>query len=510
MRALLKSCVLATVCCVTAAAQCEIRLPNILSSHAVLQRDQPVTIWGWGAPEERVEVAFHNQKVSTTTDSLGHWQVTLAPESAGGPYPMVVRGSNVITLTDILVGDVYIASGQSNMGYPLTGIPPSIMPDAKQIIASANDPQLRLLRTPHNTATYPLEDQPAAWQQCSPESAAGFSALGYLFGLGIQRREHVPIGVITTAFGGSPGIAWVSMDTLSRSPQLLPEFAYWSYFADRQGEVPLTGRRLNAAKRVPGSAQKKGGVLVGMLYPNLDMWRPASLYNAMIAPFTKYAIKGVVWYQGESSTEPIRADSYLNTFSSMIADWRKHWQQGNFPFIYVQISSFTGRPTVSWGKVRDAQRRALAVANTAMVVSLDVGNPTLVHPTDKRTVADRMLLAARGLVYGENVEYSGPLFREARPEADGLRIWFDHATGLHAKSDAAQGFEVAGQDRHFFPATGVIQGETVLVSNPQVPTPRYVRYAWSNNAMDANLYNGANLPASTFTTEPEMAPPVAP
>lgn len=510
MSTFLKSCVLASLCFLVAAAHPEIRVPNVLSDHAVLQRGKPVTIWGWGAPAERVEITFHHQTISTTTDPFGHWQATLAPEAAGGPFKLVIRGSNVITLRDILVGDVYIASGQSNMGYPLTGIPPSIMPDAKQIIAAANNPRLRLLRTPRNTATYPLQDQPAAWQQCSPESAAGFSALGYLFGLGIQQQEHVPIGVITTAFGGSPAISWVSMDTLSRSPQLLPEFAYWSYFADRQGEIPLTGARLKAAGRSPDTAQKRGGLFVGMRYPNLDMWRPASLYNAMIAPFTKYAIQGVIWYQGESSTEPIRADSYLNTFTSMIGDWRNHWQQGNFPFIYVQISSFTGRPTVSWGKVRDAQRRALAVANTAMVVSLDVGNPVLVHPTDKRTVANRLVLAARGLIYGENVHYIGPLFVEARPESNGLRVWFDHANGLHSKSGAVQGFELAGSDRRFVPAAAVIRNDTVLVSSPQVPAPRYVRYAWSNNAMDANLENAAGLPASTFTTEPDMPIPVAP
>ncbi len=481
-------------------AQAEVRLPNVLSSHAVMQRERPIRIWGWGEPGESVQVKLHHQQVSTKTDATGHWEATLAPEAAGGPYDLEVRGSNVIKLDDILIGEVFVASGQSNMGYPLTGIGESVIPNSKEIIASANHPNLRLLHVPKITATYPQQDQPAAWERCTPESAASFSALGYLFGLDISEREHVPVGVIESAYGGTPAEAWISQDTLAASPQLLPAIGYWAALANNQGEVPVANRR-KALLADPTVARPDMATAIRLRYPILDAWRPAALYNAMVAPLVNYAIKGVIWYQGESSTSPELANVYAESFPILIADWREKWRQGDFPFIYVQISSFTSGPRAAWGTVRDAQRRTLNVANTAMVVSLDAGNPKNVHPSDKRTVADRLVLAARGLIYGDKVEYSGPLFRQVTNERDAMRVWFDHATGLHAKDTEVKGFEIAGADHNFVSATVEIAGDTVLVKSSQVAEPRYVRYAWAS-ATDANLYNGAGLPASTFTTVP--------
>ena len=234
-------------------------------------------------------------------------------------------------------------------------------------------------------------------------------------------------------------------------------------------------------------------------HPDEISWRPGALFNGMIAPITPYSIKGVIWYQGESDSAPATAPIYAKSFSTMIGDWRSHWKEGNFPFLFVQISSYHS-PGEQWGVVRDQQRRTLAVSNTAMAVSLDVGTPDNVHPPDKQTVGARLAVAARGMVYGEAVDYSGPLFRQATKDGSAMRVWFDHATGLQSKGGALAGFEVAGADRQFVPATAVIHGESVEVTSDQIKTPEYVRFGWGN-VTAANLYNGAGLPASTFTSE---------
>jgi sialate O-acetylesterase len=220
----------------------------------------------------------------------------------------------------------------------------------------------------------------------------------------------------------------------------------------------------------------------------------------MVAPATGYAIKGVIWYQGESNSRLAFAPMYAKIFPALIADWRAQWRQGDFPFLFVQIANFKSNASEEWAVIREAQRRTLSVANTAMVVTADIGNPDNVHPADKQTVGARLALAARALAYGENVEYSGPLFRQATPEGEAVRVWFDHAaSGLSAKGGALESFEVAGDDRRFAPATARIEGKTVLVTSAEVPEPKYVRYAWANSPI-VNLYNSDGLPASPFTS----------
>jgi sialate O-acetylesterase len=221
----------------------------------------------------------------------------------------------------------------------------------------------------------------------------------------------------------------------------------------------------------------------------------------MIAPATPYAIKGVIWYQGESNSRLAFAPMYSKVFPALIADWRTRWHQGDFPFLFVQIANFKSNDSEAWAVIREAQRRPLSVANTAMIVTTDIGDPDNVHPADKQTVGARLALAARALAYGENVEYSGPLFRQATPDGDGMRIWFDHAgSGLAAKGDALQGFEVAGADGRFVAATARIDGNTVVVGSERVVEPKYVRYGWAN-APAINLCNSEGLPASPFTSE---------
>jgi sialate O-acetylesterase len=477
----------------------EVQLPKALSDHAVLQREKPLHIWGWATPGEPVAVSFHTQKQSTVADELGKWSVYLAPEHAGGPYQLTVQGTNTITLTDLLVGDVWFASGQSNMELPLKGFPGSaVLKDGPKEIAAATLPQVRLLRTHTRPSDHPLYDQDDVWTLCTPDTAADFSAVAYFFGREIQQREKVPVGLIDDTWGGTPAEAWVSLDSLSADSSLMPVFREWSKMADKTADIPAM---LANEKREDEAAKQANAPLPKhSWHPNPASWAPAYLYNGMVAPFVDYTIKGVIWYQGESNSVKPRAPMYSKIFPTLISDWRMQWHQGDFPFLYVQISSFTSTDQEVWGIIRDAQRRTLSLNNTGMAVTLDVGQADNVHPPDKQTVGHRLALAARNLGYREHVEDSGPLFREATPEGSSIRVWFDHADGLTAKDGSPQAFEVAGADHHFVAATAKIDGSTIVVGADGVKASKYVRYAWAN-APTANLYNAAGLPASTFSSE---------
>jgi sialate O-acetylesterase len=479
--------------------KCEARLPGVLSSHMVLQRDRPIHLWGSSAPGEKVSVTLHGVSRTTAGDSLGHWSVFLPPEAAGGPYKLTVSGGNQIVLEDILIGDVWLASGQSNMEMPLKGFAGAPLKDSAQEIARAGQPQMRLLHIPQKAADFPLENSDAAWTVCSPETAANFSAVAYFFGRELAAGEHVPIGLIDATWGGTVAEAWISLQSIAADAALMPVFATRARMMRQQDATPAIlarEKREDLAARQAGQAPPKHP-----WRPDPASWAPAALYNGMVAPLTAYTIKGVIWYQGESNSRLAFAPMYAKIFPALIADWRAQWHQGDFPFLFVQIANFTSNPTEDWAIIREAQRRSLAVANTAMVVTADIGDPENVHPADKQTVAARLSLAARALAYGEKVEYSGPLYRQATPEGDGVRVWFDHAAaGLVAKGGALVGFEIAGDDGRFVAASARIDGQTVLVGTPQVAEPKYVRYGWAN-APVVNLYNSEGLPASPFTSE---------
>jgi sialate O-acetylesterase len=481
-------------------ARGEVRLPHMLSDHAVLQRQMPVHIWGWAETGEKVTVSFHGQTQTSVADDLGRWSVFLRPEQAGGPYVLTVQGSNTIRLEDILVGDVWFASGQSNMEFPLNGFPGNaVLKNGPQEIAAATQPQIRLLRFARKASEYELRDQDASWRLCTPETAAEFSAVAYFFARDLVKQEHVPIGLIDSTWGGTPVAAWLSLDGLSGDAGLMPQFAERVAMVENQSEA---GAMLDAEKREDAKARAAGqAVPKHPWHPNPGSWGPTALFNGMVAPAIDFTIKGVIWYQGETDSSAGRAPLYERTFPAMITDWRTRWGEGNFPFLFVQISSFTSTPAETWGVVREAQRRTLKLANTGMAVSLDVGQADNVHPPDKQTVGARLALAARGVAYGEAVEFSGPLFLEAAAEGSSLRVYFTHGQGLVAKGGALEGFEVAGEDRRFRPGTARVDGDTVVVSAADVSRPVYVRYAWANAPMTANLYNGAGLPAAGFTSE---------
>jgi sialate O-acetylesterase len=484
------------------AVNAEVHLPKILSSHAVLQRDQPIHIWGWSEPGEQISVTLQTASATTAGDRLGTWSVYLPAQPAGGPFQLTVAGTNTIVLDDILIGDVWFASGQSNMEMPLMGFPGSaVVNNAAEEIRTANRPDLRLLFIPHGASQFPLSDfqGKAAWTTCSPETAAKFSAVAYFFGREIASKEHVAVGLIDSTWGGTPAEAWVSLESLASDSSLIPVFASFAKMTNERDEAQAI---LTAEKREDAAARQASQPLPHHpWHPALESYDPSWLFNAMVAPATQFGIKGVIWYQGETNSNLERAPLYHQLFSKLIADWREHWKEGDFPFLFTQISSFKSNETEAWAIVRDAQRRTLSVANTGMAVTIDIGDPNNVHPSNKQTVGMRLALAAKALAYDEKIEYSGPLFREAAIEGAAIRVLFSHAAGgLAAKGGALLGFEIAGEDHRFVAAAARVDGQTVVVTGTNVSAPKYVRYGWQN-APQANLYNAAELPASPFVSE---------
>jgi len=488
-----------------AAARAEVRLPHVIRDHAVLQRNRPIHIWGWSTPNAHLTAHFRGQTVAAVANARGEWSLWLSPEAAGGPFALNISGDGPeVTVTDLLVGDVWVASGQSNMEMPLQGFPGSaVLKDGPQEIAAATNPNLRLLLVDHNASDIPQNDVPDTWTRCTPETTRKFSAVAYFFGREIAAKESVPVGLIDSTWGGTPADSWVSMNTLGTNAALLPAFASRARFADEQTDVAAqiaAEKAEDAAAEAAGQPKPKHD-----WHPQEQSWAPAMLYNGMIAPLTPLSVRGFIWYQGETNSAPDRAPYYETLFSALIGDWRAHFAQGNLPFYFVQISRFDS-PQEDWGQVRDAQRRTLAVADTAMAVTLDVGTPENVHPPDKQTVGHRLALAARHLTYGEDVAYALPLFREATTEVrpDGtvaMRVWFDHGQGLTMRgAPLSKAFEIAGADHHFVPAEVRIEGTTVVVWSKDVPHPAYVRYGWMG-VMPDNVFNAAGLPMSTFTSE---------
>ena len=489
----------------TTNATAAVRLPKTLSDHAVLQRDRPIHLWGWATAGAHLLLNFHAQTLATIADPRGAWSVYLQPESAGGPYALTISGDETdLVVNDLLVGDVWIASGQSNMEFPLKGFGPSApLKDQAKEISAANNSKLRLLIVDKKSSDFPADDIGRVWMLCTPDTASEFSAVAYFFGREIAADENVPVGLVDVTWGGTPADSWVSMNTLGANAQLLPAFAQRAVFADQQTDLDAT---VAAEKREDDEAKAKGQPAPWHpWHPFEGSWLPAGLYNGMIAPLTPMSVRGFLWYQGEANSSPDRAPNYATLLPALIGDWRMHFAQGRLPFLFVQISSFDS-PNEEWGLIRDAQRRALDVKDTAMAVSLDVGEPHNVHPPDKQTIGHRLALAARNIVYGEPTHFEGPMFREATPyrTADGtvgMCVWFYHAAGLNFHGQTATGFELAGADHHFVPAEASLQGETVLVQSGAVTKPMYVRFGWSS-FVENSLYNSDGMPASTFTSEP--------
>jgi sialate O-acetylesterase len=348
-------------------------------------------------------------------------------------------------------------------------------------------------------ADFPQDDADTdGWAVSNPETAKEFSAVAWYFARDIEQREHVPVGVIDSTWAGTVGESWVRLTALGEDASLAPIFVARGKMVERAADAD---REIRDQQRQRAEAEAQGKPIPQFpWHPPLASWGPGMLWNGMIAPLTPMAIRGAIWYQGESNSALARVHSYDRIMRTLIEDWRRQWGVGDFPFLYVQISSFTSTPAEDWASLRAQQVKTLEMKNTAMAVTIDIGNPVDVHPTNKLDVGLRLARAARALSYGEAVEYSGPMFRQTTPEGNAIRVWFDHAQGLVARGGAVTGIEVAGTDGKFSPATATIEGTTLVATSPDVPSPAFVRYGWANSPQ-CNLFNSEGLPASPFTSE---------
>lgn len=480
----------------------DVELPSLISDHMILQRGVPVSIWGTAEPGEQITVTFRRQRLSTTADANGYWRVQLDPMDAGGPFEMSITGRNTIVVKDVLVGEVWVCSGQSNMVWPVAR-----SMNAQEEITAANYPQIRLFKVRNKMSEKPLEDVEGVWQVCSPQTVGGFSGVGYFFAREIHKALGVPVGMIQSAWGGTPAEAWTSHEALASDPQLRIILERWDkILANYPQALKRYEERLRKWREEAEKARSEGRRPPRRPRPPLGPnhpHRPSVLFNAMIAPLTHYTIRGVIWYQGESNVR--RAYEYRRLFKTMIQDWRRAWGLGDFPFLFVQLANFLQvkpEPSESaWAELREAQLMALELPNTGMAVAIDIGEANDIHPRNKQDVGKRLALVARAIVYGEKITYSGPIYDRMKIEGNCIRIWFKHVNGgLVAKGGELKGFAIAGPNRKFVWATAKIEGDTVVVSSPQVPNPVAVRYAWADNPV-CNLYNKAGLPASPFRTD---------
>lgn len=618
-----------------------LRFAHIFGDHAVLQRDMPLPVWGWAAPGAAVTVTLAGQSQAATAGADGRWKVTFAPLKTGPAVELVASsGDAKAVATDLLVGEVWVCSGQSNMEMSAGwGIK-----DAQQEVAAADHPTIRLLNIGKNAADKPADDINAGWSPCSPQSIPGFTAAGYFFGRDVQAAIGVPIGLIESAWGGTPAQSWTSREALAAEPAIAH---YVKQFDDVMAAYPAAKAAYEEAQnakvasavkeddagwekagldmaawkpmRLPQQWEKAGLNIDGVVWfrrqveipaaaagkdlklslgpiddqdttwfdgekigsvaswntpreyvlparlatagahtlavrvldtgggggiygapdqmslsgdgmqpitlagewqyriaeekptrPQPPMgpgnpWLPTSLRNGMITPIIPFAIRGAIWYQGESNAGG--AWEYRTLFPAMIRDWRQAWGEGDLPFYFVQLANFTPAPEQpgesDWAELRDAQFFTLrSLPATGMALAIDIGDAGDIHPKNKQEVGRRLSLWALSQVYGKQVECSGPLYTGAKIEDGSIRISFDHlGGGLVAQDGPLKRFAIAGEDRKWVWADAVIDGDTVVVSSPQVAKPLAVRYAWANNPDGCNLYNKAGLPASPFRTD---------
>ena len=453
-----------------------VELPSLFTDGAVLQRDRPVPIWGTARPGEAVTVSFAGQTLRTTADAKGDWSVLLAPM----PASPVGRSLTVneVERRDLLVGEVWVCCGQSNMEMPVgNGYRPKVYPGMEGFaaaVAAADLPSVRLFRPDHQTARRPLRDlPPTRWERCTPATVGRFSAVGFCFARDLHRALGVPVGVIAVAKSSTTVAAWSPTPAGAAAPP--PETA-------TEADDPATP-------------------------PKVSFAEPGALYNGMVAPLMPFAVRGIAYYQGESDAKD--PDRYRSRFPALITAWRSAWGQQDLPFLFVQLANFGGRSPNpgdggGWARQREAQAAALALPRTGMVVTIDIGHGTLIHPPNKAEVGRRLSVVARAVAYGELLPARGPVFAGMDLEGHRVRVRFTCTDGgLKSRSDSGDhpaGFAIAGKDGLFHPAEALIEGDTVVVQAAAVPDPRHLRYAFAGNPQ-ATLVNGAGLPAEPFRTD---------
>jgi sialate O-acetylesterase len=478
----------------------EVKLPAIISDNMVLQQSAEAAIWGWASPGEQVTVTLAGQKAAATADAKGDWSVRLATPKPGGPYELTVTGAdNTITVKNVLVGQVWLCSGQSNMAFPLKA-----SADAGAELPAARFPSIRLFTVAASFQDAPANDVAGEWRECEPNAAADFSAVAYYFGRDLHNILGVPVGLINSSVGGTKAELWTSKQAFETDPNLKEALEDHQRRADRfPSDQAKYEQDLAAWKDAAEKAKAEGKELPAQPRSPRTPHPLGSLLNGMIAPLTHYSIAGVIWYQGESDSGAWRL--YPRLFPAMISDWRRYWGRADLPFLFVQLPNYRDRrpgPSDSnWARLREAQLMALAAPDTAMAVTIDIGDPNDVHPANKRDVGLRLSLAAQKIAYGRDVVWSGPICDSVKFEGSRAIVSFKHpGGGLVARGPALTGFALAGDDRRFVWAEARIEGPTVIVSSPDVPQPVALRYAWADNP-ECNLYNREGLPASPFRTD---------
>ena len=485
------------------AARADVRLPAIFSEHAVLLSGAAVPIWGWADAGEKVEVSFAGQTKSATPDAGGKWMVKLdALKADAKPQELTLKGKNTLVVKDVLVGEVWLGSGQSNMAMTVNRAK-----DFDKEQAASNLPEMRMFTVISGASTKAEEDCKGVWLVCAPQTVAVFSAALFFCGREIHKTLGVPVGMIHSSVGGTPIESWISPEAQAASPELKAFFEetkkaeakidieaakakYEKELAEYREDAKVAkaaGKPVPRAPRDPVALRERKGNAGG-------------LFNGKIAPLIPYAVRGMLWYQGEANTTDTKANFYQHQLPLLVNDWRKRWGS-EIPFAWVQLPNFT-RPGEGWPIVREAMLKTLKLPKTGMAITIDIGEAKNIHPANKQEVGRRLSLWALGEVYGKKIaSTSGPLPAGHEIHGDKITLKFTHADGgLKAKDGDLRGFMIAGEDRQWKPAATHIDGDKVIVCSPEIAKPVAVRYAWQDWP-ECNLTNGAGLPASPFRTD---------
>ena len=455
-----------------------VTLPKIFGSNMVLQRNKPIAVWGWADAGEKISVQFNKQVKKTKAAKDGSWKIELSQEAAGGPYQLVVTGKNTITLENVLVGEVWICSGQSNMEWSVKN-----SDSAKREIRESDYPMIRHIKIPRTIAATPARDiTGGVWQKADSTTTGDFTAVGYFFARKLFKELNVPIGLINTSWGGTMVETWTSREAFEKTEE----------FKNLFSTVPYSD--------IQAAAEKAGKPVSPNAYPTL-------LFNGMINPIIPFSIQGAIWYQGETNAG--RSYQYRKSFPLMIQDWRQRFGQGDFPFYFVQLASFNASNGNSakgsgWAELREAQTATLSLPNTGMAVTMDIGESKDIHPRNKQDVGARLAAIALNNIYGVKMEFSGPMYQSFTTDGNKVTLSFTHVgNGLVVKDKYGylKGFEIAGADKKFYYGKADVKNNQVIVYSDSVPNPVAVRYGWADDMPEVNLYNKDGFPASPFRTD---------